>query len=151
MICRYKTVGDECFSLLPKISGKIERNSGQEDSYLIGNDLILSKKEVIDWILTNRLDGVLVHQQDGSVYIRSRPSHCMQSIHISPAALSTSGDQIPTLIRSVGTYKPHQTVWGFINGISNTKEKALASANWISQATNGERVFSLQMEKECFH
>ena len=51
--------------------------------------------------------------------------------------------QIDTLMRIVGEYRPGQCVWGFINGISNTRNGALESANLISKAANGERVLSM--------
>src|ERR1700680_3575315 len=50
---------------------------------------------------------------------------------------------IETLVRTVGKRKPGQCIWGFINGIHNTKEEALESAGMISAAADGEAVYSL--------
>ena len=42
-----------------------------------------------------------------------------------------------------GKKKPGQCIWGFINGIYNTKESARQSAELISSAASGEAVLSL--------
>lgn len=34
-----------------------EGRKGKEDTYLIGNNVVLSKKEAIEWIQSHRLDG----------------------------------------------------------------------------------------------
>ena len=46
-------------------------------------------------------------------------------------------------MRSVGTPKPGQCIWAFVNGINNTKKEALESAERISKAAGDERVFSM--------
>jgi hypothetical protein len=56
-LCGYASTGNEAFSLLPKIIAKIENVKGKEDTYLIGNNIVLSKKEAIEWIQSHRLDG----------------------------------------------------------------------------------------------
>lgn len=79
--CGYSHSGNEKFIVLPKIYAHIESNQSK-DLYLIGNNVLLSKEEVIEWISTHRLDGVLVHQNDGSIHIRSRPTYSMWNIHM---------------------------------------------------------------------
>jgi hypothetical protein len=79
--CGYCLTGDESFSLLPKITAKIENAKGQE-AYLIGDTIVLSKKEAIGWILSHRLDGVIVHNSQGDVHLRSRPNHCIWNIRM---------------------------------------------------------------------
>lgn len=43
----------------------------------------------------------------------------------------------------MGAGKSGQCIWGFINGINNTRDEALESAEKISQAARGERVYSM--------
>lgn len=47
------------------------------------------------------------------------------------------------LNRTVGKESQNQCIWAFINGISNTKDEALESAEIISKVTNGEVVLSM--------
>jgi hypothetical protein len=142
-LCGYATTGNERFSLLPKIIARIELGKNLEDSYLIGENCALSQKEAIEWVRTHRLDAVIVNGQDGVIHLRSRPHHSLQYLKVaSPKILSSIGN-IDTLVRVVGEEKPGQCIWGFINGINNKKEEALESANQISQAAGGERVFSM--------
>lgn len=99
--CRYTPSGNEKFILLPKIYAHIESNQGK-DLYLVGNNALLSKEEVIEWISTHRLDGVLVHQNDRSIYIRSRPTYTMWNIHMPANGLPPLECEIDTLMRIVG-------------------------------------------------
>jgi hypothetical protein len=142
-LCGYASKGNETFSLLPKIIAKIENSTGQEDTYLIGDNNVLSKKEAIEWVLSHRLDGVVVRERNGSVYLRSRPNHCIWNLKLQDILLPSLEGQIETLVRTVGESRPDQCVWAFINGVKNTKEEALESANQISTAAGGERVFSM--------
>lgn len=141
-LCGYNLIGNEETYVLPKITGKIE-NSDVEDIYLIGTDLVLSKKEAMEWVKADRLDAVIVRHKDGSEYLRSRPSHCVWSVQIPEEAIFTDKENIETLVRTVGKKKPGQCIWGFINGILNSREGALESAELISSYTNGEEVLSL--------
>jgi hypothetical protein len=140
-LCGYTPAGNETFSLLPKIIAKIENSKGKEDTYLIGNNIVLSKKEAIEWIQSHRLDGVIVHEHSGAVHLRSRPNHYIQNLKVSQTELRPSQGKIDTLIRTVGVAKTGQCIWGFINGIKNSKDEALESAEKISQAARGERVY----------
>ena len=140
--CGYELLGNEEISVLPKITAKIENDAG-EDTYLIGTDLVLSKKEAMEWVKTNRLDAVIVHHKNGSEHLRSRPSHCIWTICISEETIPPTLGAIETLVRTVGKKKPGQCIWGFINGILNSREGALESAELISGYTSGEEVLSL--------
>lgn len=144
--CNYLPIGNEEFALLPKINAKIENEEGQEDTYLVSNNVILSKKEAIEWIQSHRLDGVVVHELGGATHLRSRPHHCAMHIDrpaIAFQVLPNATGQIDTLIRVVGQYRPGQCIWGFVNGVFNTRKDALESANLIAKAANGERVLSM--------
>jgi hypothetical protein len=141
--CGYLPLGNEEFALLPKINAKIENAGDQKDTYLVGNNVILSKNEAIEWIRSHRLDGVVVHELGGAIRLRSRPSHRIMNIHIPAVAFQILPNvigQIDTLVRTVGEYRPGQCIWGFINGIFNNRKDALESANLITKAANGERV-----------
>jgi hypothetical protein len=140
--CGYELIGNEEASILPKITAKIE-NGVVEDTYLIGTDLVLSKKEAIVWVKANRLDAVIVRHKNGSEHLRSRPSHCIWSVQIPEEVIPPTLGEIETLVRTVGEKKSGQCIWGFINGILNSKEGALESAGLISDYANGEEVLSL--------
>lgn len=140
--CGYELTGNEETCILPKITAKIE-NSDAEDTYLIGTDLVLSKKEAMEWVKANRLDAVIVRHKNNSEHLRSRPSHCIWSVQIPEEAIPSTQGKIETLVRTVGKKKPGQCIWGFINGILNSREGALESAELISGYTNGEEVLSL--------
>ncbi len=140
-ICGYELVGNEESHVLPKITAKIDISA--EDTYLIGTDLVLSKKEAVEWVKTNRLDAVIVHQKNGYEYLRSRPNHGMWSVQISEEAISPNLGGIETLVRTVGKKKTGQCIWAFINGILNSKEGALESAELISDYAGGEEVLLL--------
>lgn len=140
--CGYELIGNEETCVLPKITAKIE-NSDLEETYLIGTDLVLSKKEAVEWVKTNRLDAVIVRYKNGSEYLRSRPSHCIWKVQIPEEAISPTQGEIETLVRTVGKKKPGQCIWGFINGILNSREGALESAGLISGYANEEEVLSL--------
>ena len=142
-LCGYIPIGNETFSLLPKIAGKIENNN-EEATYLIDGNIVLSKNEAISWIQSHRLDGVIVHERDGATHLRSRPNHVIQHLKIQATEPQSSEGNINSLVRTVGTYKPGQCIWSFINGLSNSKDDALASAKKISQMASGERVYSMQ-------
>ncbi len=142
-LCGYTFTGDETFSLLPKIIAKIENAKNQENTYLIEDHIILSKTEAVEWISSHRLDGVIVHQKDGGFHLRSRPTYSMWNIRMPQQSLPPLQGQIDTLVRIVGEKKENQCIWGFINGVWNTKEGALESALRISLSSDGEQVLSM--------
>ena len=141
-LCDYLLRGDEKLHLMPKILGKIE-SSKNESMYWIGGNTVLSKKEALEWVQTGRLDAIIVHGHNGNVYLRSRSDHWMQHIRF-PFITPFKPKNSPSLARLVGAAKPGQCIWAFINGIDNTKEEALESANKISFMAGGERVLSMQ-------
>lgn len=151
-LCGYTYLGDEHFALLPKISAKIENCVTNQDFYLISDNTVLSKQEAVQWVLSHRLDAVIVHDKnnDQHVHLRSRPSHCMQHIRLNENQLYLSKGEYQTIYRSVGNKKSGQYIWAFINGIANTKDDALASAEMISKHANGEEVFAMQNDTVGF-
>lgn len=141
-LCNYTLNGDETFYLMPKILGKIEHGE-HESVYLIEGNSVLSIKEALEWVRSYRLDAVIVRERDGNIHLRSRPDHCLQHIHFSMSSPPEPQDIAP-LMRIIGNAKPGQCIWAFINGINNTKEKALNAATKISSLAGGERVLSMQ-------
>lgn len=142
-LCGYASLGNESLSLLPKITAKIENGKDKEDTYLIGDNIVVTKKEAIEWILSHRLDGVIVHERSGSTHLRSRPNHCIWNIKAHESILPPSEGKIDSLVRTIGENKPGQCIWGFINGIDNTEEEALKAAGKISEVAGGEQVLSM--------
>ncbi len=142
-LCGYISQGNESFFLIPKLMAKIENSKNKEDTYLAEDHSVLSKEEAIERILSHRLDGVIVHENNGGIHLRSRPCHCIWNLKMHEAELQPSQGQIETLVRIVGEKREGQCVWGFINGIGNSKIEALESASRISAAADGERVFSM--------
>jgi hypothetical protein len=142
-LCAYEPVGNESLSLLPKITAKIENGKDKEDMYLVGDNIVISKKEAIEWIMSHCLDGVIVHERSGAIHLRSRPSHCIWNIKAYEFALAPSEGKIDPLVRVIGKNRPGQCIWAFINGIDNTKDEALEAAERISNMTKGEQVLSM--------
>ena len=151
-LCGYTYVGDESFVLLPKISAKIEDSVTNEEFYFISGNIVLSKKEAVEWIEHHRLDAVIIHEKkdNNHIHLRSRPYHCMQHIRLNERHFLLIEGQIETLCRSIGEKKSWQCIWGFINGISNSKDDALESAAMISKAANGEQVLSLPNDRNLW-
>lgn len=141
-LCGFSRIGNEEFLLLPKIAAKIEC-SDKEDLYLIGTDLTLTKKETIDWISTHRLDGVIVCHPNGDIHLRSRPRYRMQTLKLTWEQHCERASEIGTLARIVGKQTKRQCIWGFINGIRNTREEAIDSSYLISSKAENEQVISL--------
>ncbi len=147
-LCGFAALGDEDFSLLPRINGKIEYGQEQEDSYLVGGDIILSKTQAITWCESYRIDASIVYERNGHVYLRSRPHHVVWHAKIYDEC-PTIEDLLPpdkpieTIVRTIGRKKPGQCIWGFINGIYNTKAAARQSTELISSAASDEAIFSL--------
>lgn len=128
------------FTMLPKITARCRVL--REDFYFIGYDLMLEKKEAIRWVETHKLDAVIVHKNDGDVYLRSRPGHQFNRIHLRQEDYGKDRD-FKEAIREIGEEKKGQCIWGFVNGISNTAASALQSARAISKYAKGEKVWSL--------
>lgn len=142
-LCGYTVADNQTFLRLPKIIAKIENGKDKEDTYVIEDNTVLSKEETIKHITSHLLDAVIVHMSNGTLHIRSRPHHCIENIKINEDLLLPSSGHIDTLVRTVGEAKDGQYIWGFINGIGNYKEDALASTDLISGAAHGEQVYSM--------
>ncbi len=119
----------------------------KEDLYLIGKDLTLTQNEAINWIALHRLDGVVVHHSNGDIHLRSRPRYRMQTLKLTWEPHCETAGELETLPRALGEKIPGQCVWGFINGISNTKEKAIESCTLISEMAGNEQIFSLKNDQ----
>lgn len=143
-LCGFTKIGNEEFYLLPKIAAKIEC-PGKKDYYLVGNDLTLTQDDAIDWIGSHHLDAVVVHAPNGTIHLRSRPHYQMQSLKL--VWREQRGEEPVTLARAVGNKVSQQCVWGFINGIRNTRDEAIDSCNLISQKAGNELVFSLPNDR----
>jgi hypothetical protein len=142
-VCGYTHIGNESFILLPRIYAHFENSHPPHDTYAITDNTILSKEEVVKRIVTHRLDGIIVHRDDGTIYIRSRPTYSMWNIHMPAKLLPSIDGEIDTITRAVGEKRRDQCIWGFINGIYNERDDALKSAKLISDAANGEQVLSM--------
>jgi len=141
-ICGFIRTGNEEFYLLPKIAAKIECPN-KKILYLVGQDLTLTHDDAMDWITSHRLDAVIVHHPNNIMYLRSRPRYRIQSLKLTWEQHCEVTGELDTLAREIGKEVPGQCVWGFINGIRNTKEEALESCNLISAMAEYERVLSL--------
>lgn len=140
--CGFIRLGNEEFLLLPKIAAKIEC-PGKEDLYLIGKDLTLTHQEAIHWVNSHRLDAVIVHHPSGNTHLRSRPHYHMQTLRLTWEQHCETAGKIDTLARIIGEKVEGQCIWGFINGIRNTREAAIESCNLISGKAGDEEVLSL--------
>lgn len=147
-LCGHSPRGDEALRLLPKIIAKIENGNSRKDSYLIGDNTILSKDEAVQRVLTHRLDAVVIHDQNDQIYLRSRPRYCFRRIHLHDEQPSDI-PEISTLVRVAGEKRPGQVIWAFINGIDNTEKFARKSAALISEASGGEQVLSMPNDTIC--
>ncbi len=145
-LCGFLRIGNEEFLLLPKIAARIECPD-KEDLYLIGKDLTLTQKEAINWIAAHRLDGVIVHHSNGDIHLRSRPRYRMQTLKLTWEQHCETAGEIETLARALGEKIPGQCIWGFINGVSNTREKAIESCTLISNTAGNEQIFSLKNDE----
>jgi hypothetical protein len=145
-LCGFTRIGNEEFLLLPKIVGKIEC-PGKEDLFLVGQSITLTQDEAVEWINSQRLDAVVVHHPNGTIHLRSRPGYHMQTLRLTWEQHCETAGEIPNLARVIGKKKVGQCIWGFINGVSNTKEKALKSGDLISKSAGNEQVLSLQNDQ----
>lgn len=139
----YSEYAEQSFTLLPKITGRfLSTDLSSVEFYLSTHDDCLSKDEAIAWILSHRLDAVVVHKMDGSVYLRSRPGHHRNQIKFSETDFS-SQLAYEDALRDEGTHRAGQCIWAFINGIWNTNSSASQALKTISELTGDEQVWSL--------
>jgi len=138
----YSSTGDEQFRLLPKITTRFYSEKAGIETYLVGSDQFLTKNEAIRWVDTHQLDAITVRKNNGTTYLRSRPGHHLHKIHLTQKNYGKDlGFEV--IVREIGTKKPNQCIWAFINGIWNSKESALESASQVSASVEGELVWSL--------
>jgi hypothetical protein len=145
-LCGFVRTGSEEFLLLPKIAAKIEF-LGSEDLYLVGSDVTLTRDEAINWIVSHRLDAVIVRHSSGSTYVRSRPRYHMQIVQLMGKSDNQAGKEPDTLARAIGKKVSGQCIWGFINGIRNSREEAIESCQLISSKAGNEQVFALRNDR----
>lgn len=145
-LCGFTKTGSEEFLLLPKIAAKIECPN-KEDLFLVGQDTTLTLDQAIVWIHSKRLDAVIVHLPNGSIHLRSRPRYQMQTLKLTWEQHCQSAGELDLLARSVGEKVIGQCIWGFINGIRNTRDEAIESSRLISLKAGNQQVFSLRNDQ----
>lgn len=144
-LCGFSRAGNEEFYLLPKIAAKIECPD-KEDLYLVGKDITLTQEEAIKWIVSYRLDAVIVRYSSG-IHLRSRPRYHMQTLKLTWEQHCDAAGELDILARMVGQKSSGQCTWGFINGIRNTREEALESSTLISEKAGNDQVVSLRNDQ----
>ncbi len=130
------------FGLLPKITAKFYSANQKIEFYLAGYENLLTKTQAIEWVEAHKLDAVIVHKKNGEVYLRSRPGHHFDQIYFKQKEYGIE-QEFKNAVREVGSAKQGQCIWGFINGLLNTPERALRSATLISRLADGECVWYL--------
>jgi hypothetical protein len=136
------------FYPLPKITGKIHSHNQKIDLYITDSPSLLTRAEAIDLIETHKLDAVIVHKQNGIIYLRSRPGHHFDQIHLSEAQIN-SQKTFEDAVRAVGKYHKGQCIWGYINGMSTPAEREKHCATLISKYAEGEHVWCLVNAPTC--
>ncbi len=144
-LCGFNQVGNEEFYLLPKIAANIGC-ADEEDLYLVGKDITLTQDEAIKWIVSHRLDAVIVRHSSGT-HLRSRPRYHMQTLNLTWEQHCEAAGGLDILARVVGEKSSDQCVWGLINGIRNAREEAIESSNLISKKVENERVVLLRNDQ----
>lgn len=71
----------------------------------------------------------------------------MQTLKLTGEQHCETAGEIETLAHTLGEKVPGQCIWGFINGISNTTERATESCGLICSAAGDEQVFSLKNDE----
>lgn len=138
----HQKVGDESFERLPKIIGKFSTHHGKTDHYLIADKRTLSKEEAINEVKAERIDAVVVHRSDATEYLRSRPGYVLPEIFLGKQEKIEAPD-FNDLIRESGKHRKGQAVWGFINGLFNSPQKAEENLAKMVDAVRGERVWGM--------
>jgi len=132
----------QAFLLLPKITAKFYSTNRKIEFYLAGYVNLLTKPQAIEWVEAHKLDAVLVHKNNGEVYLRSRPGHHLDQIRFKQKEYGIE-QEFKNAIREAGTAKKGQCLWGFINGLLHTPGRALKSASLISRLADGQCVWYL--------
>lgn len=63
--CGYEKIGNESFTLLPKITAKIENGKGKEDTYLLEDHTVISKNKAIEQIFSSLPLSDITHTKMG--------------------------------------------------------------------------------------
>lgn len=129
-------------ALLPKITARFYSTKRKIEFYLAGYEDLLTKSQAIKWVETHKLDAVIVHKNNGEIYLRSRPGHHFDQIRFSQKDYGTE-KEFKEAVKEVGEVKQGQCIWGFTNGILNTPTRARDSATLVCNMTGGEHVWYL--------
>lgn len=129
-------------ALLPKITARYFSAKKKVEFYLAGYEDLLTKSEAIKQVETHQLDAVIVHKNNGEMYLRSRPGHHFNQIRFKQDEHGAE-KEFEDAVREVGQVQEGQCIWGFINGISNSAAQAFKSATLISKYTGNQHVLSL--------
>ncbi len=135
----FSSENEYSFSLLPKITARFYSGDRKVELYLAGYEHLLTKQQAIEWVETHKLDAVIVHKNNGEMHLRSRPGHHFDQIRFKQKDYGVE-KEFKDAVREVGKKQEGQCIWGFINGLFNTPQKALRSATLISNLANGEHV-----------
>lgn len=138
----YSEMGNEEFYVLPKISCRFYSKKAGIDLYLVGANEFLTKNEAIHRVEIHQLDAVIVRKKDGNIYLRSRPGHQSQMIHLSEHEYGNNVE-FDDVIRNSGRKSEGQCTWGFINGVRNPPSSAEESLELISTLVNKQQVWAL--------
>ena len=129
-------------SLLPKITARMYSSNRKVEFYLAGYEHLLKKQQAIDWVESHRLDAVIVHKNNGEIYLRSRLGHHFNQIRFKQEEYGAE-KEFEDAVREVGQVQEGQCIWGFINGIFNKEAQALKSATLISKYASDQHVLCL--------
>src|SRR5262249_8969972 len=83
MLTDFSAYALQLFSLTPRIVARFLSKDRSVEFDLTSHEDCLSKDEAETQITSHRLDAVIVHKADGSVYLRSRPGHHRNQIRFS--------------------------------------------------------------------
>lgn len=135
-------LGDEKFEQIPRIIGKFSNHKRFVDHYLIADQRILTKDEVIAEVKSDNVDAVIVRCPNGKEYLRSRPGHVLSQLYLNQSE-SVEFPDFTDLIRESGEYRKGQMIWGFINGIFNSPMRAKYNLDRMAKAVNSEHVWGM--------
>lgn len=148
--CGYICKGDESLTLLSKISAKFHNVDTGEKFYLVKSRGLITKSEAIEQASSDQLDAVVVHKGDCEIYLRSRPSFSMQHNSLSKKVVEKLPLNETLVARKVGEKRVGQCIWGFINGVWNTKGDSLESARLISKKAGNEQILSFPNDTQGY-
>src|SRR5262249_13147259 len=80
LLCKFSAKHEGSLNLLPKITARYYSRNGSVEYYLVEHEKLLTKGEAIVSVTSHRLDAVIVHRKNGTVYLRSRPGHHLHRI-----------------------------------------------------------------------